>query len=262
MESKKLIGFNWFQFTFNWFQFTFNRFQLIPIYFQLISIYFQLISIDSNLFSIDFNLLSIDFNLFSIDFNLLSIDFNLFSIDFNLLSIDFTWFQFIFNLSQFTFNWFQFIFKLFQVPSIDFNLLSTDLSNCSNHPPWLSQQAQLQHLSCTYLINISCNCLKLYSDWVVCSFALSKAQCFSPSFWDNWSQGFLAECKKKSPEQAAEHNSGPLKQTILLWIRVAHGLPPCKIVWVMFSYWALINLNKASYILRNWAFLRISNERN
>ena len=40
-------------------------------------------------------------------------------------------------------------------------------------------------LSCTYLINISCTCLKPYWDWVICSFVLSKAQCFSPSFWDS-----------------------------------------------------------------------------
>ena len=40
--------------------------------------------------------------------------------------------------------------------------------------------------------------------------------------------------EKKTPQEAAGHNSGRLKQTILLWIRVAHGLPPRKIAWVMF----------------------------
>ena len=32
--------------------------------------------------------------------------------------------------------------------------------------------------------------------------------------------------EKKSPQEAAGHNSVPPKQTTLLWIRVAHGLPP------------------------------------
>ena len=40
--------------------------------------------------------------------------------------------------------------------------------------------------------------------------------------------------KKKSPQEAAGHNSEPPKQTILLWIRVADGLPFWKIVRVMF----------------------------
>ena len=32
--------------------------------------------------------------------------------------------------------------------------------------------------------------------------------------------------KKTSPQEAAGHDSEPLKQTILLWTRAAHGLPP------------------------------------
>ena len=31
---------------------------------------------------------------------------------------------------------------------------------------------------------------------------------------------------EKKTQEAAGHKSEPLKQTILLWIRVAHGLPP------------------------------------
>ena len=46
--------------------------------------------------------------------------------------------------------------------------------------------------------------------------------------------------EKKSHEEASGHNSVPSKQTTLLCIRVAHGLPPWKIVWVMFFNWVLI----------------------
>ena len=46
--------------------------------------------------------------------------------------------------------------------------------------------------------------------------------------------------KTKSPQEAAGHNSVPSKQTTLLCIRVAHGLPPWKVVWVMFFNWVLI----------------------
>ena len=31
---------------------------------------------------------------------------------------------------------------------------------------------------------------------------------------------------KKTPQEASGHNSEPPKQTILLWIMAAHGLPP------------------------------------
>ena len=50
----------------------------------------------------------------------------------------------------------------------------------------------------------------------------------------------VAKKKSKSPQEAAGHNSVSPKQTTLLWIRVAHGLPPGKIVWMMFFNWALI----------------------
>ena len=36
----------------------------------------------------------------------------------------------------------------------------------------------------------------------------------------------IAKKKTKSPQEAAGHNSVPSKQTTLLCIRVAHGLPP------------------------------------
>ena len=46
--------------------------------------------------------------------------------------------------------------------------------------------------------------------------------------------------KKHDLRKAAGHNSVPSKQTTLFCIRVAHGLPPWKIVWVMFFNWVLI----------------------
>ena len=46
--------------------------------------------------------------------------------------------------------------------------------------------------------------------------------------------------KKHNPRKAAGHNSVPSKQTTLFCIRVAHGLLPWKIVWVMFFNWVLI----------------------
>ena len=46
--------------------------------------------------------------------------------------------------------------------------------------------------------------------------------------------------KNHDLRKAAGHNSVPSKQTTLFCIRVAHGLPPWKIVWVMFFNWVLI----------------------
>ena len=59
---------------------------------------------------------------------------------------------------------------------------------------------------------------------------------------------------EKTPQEAAGHNSETPKQTYYF----AHGLPPSKIVWMMFFY---LGVNKASYILGNLAFLRILSER-
>ena len=65
----------------------------------------------------------------------------------------------------------------------------------------------------------------------------------------NWKENTLAKEKVKEMiekkknhdlRKAAGHNSVPSKQTTLLCIRVAHGLPPWKIVWVMFFNWVLI----------------------
>ena len=46
--------------------------------------------------------------------------------------------------------------------------------------------------------------------------------------------------KNHDLRKAAGHNSVPSKQTTLFCIRVAHGLPPWKIVWVMCFNWVLI----------------------
>ena len=46
--------------------------------------------------------------------------------------------------------------------------------------------------------------------------------------------------KNHDLRKAAGHNSVPSKQTTLFCIRVAHGLPSWKIVWVMCFNWVLI----------------------
>ena len=51
----------------------------------------------------------------------------------------------------------------------------------------------------------------------------------------------IEKTKKSWPQEAAGHNSVPSKQTTLFCIRVAHGLPSWKIVWVMFFNWVLIS---------------------
>ena len=64
--------------------------------------------------------------------------------------------------------------------------------------------------------------------------------------------------EKKTPQEAAGHNSGPPnKHTIVdqgcLWTTPwKNCLDAC----------FLLGFNKASYILGNWTFLRISSERN
>ena len=50
----------------------------------------------------------------------------------------------------------------------------------------------------------------------------------------------MKKSKKSWPRKVAGHNSVPSKQTTLLYIRVAHGLPPWKIVWMIFFNWVLI----------------------
>ena len=50
----------------------------------------------------------------------------------------------------------------------------------------------------------------------------------------------MKNTKNHGLRKAAGHNSVPPKQTILLCIRVAHGLPPWKIVCVMFFNWVLL----------------------
>ena len=50
----------------------------------------------------------------------------------------------------------------------------------------------------------------------------------------------MKKSKNHDLRKAAGHNSVPSKQTTLFCIRVAHGLPPWKIVWVMFFNWVLI----------------------
>ena len=64
----------------------------------------------------------------------------------------------------------------------------------------------------------------------------------------------MIEKKTKSPQEAAGHNSVPSKQTTLLCIRVAHGLPPWKIVWVMFFNWVLIRHHIFWEIGHFWEF--------
>jgi hypothetical protein len=74
VELKKMIDFNWFQFTFNWFQFIFNLFQ-------------------------------ITLNWFQFDFNWLQFTFNWFQFTLNWFQITLNWFQFTLNWFQFTLNW-------------------------------------------------------------------------------------------------------------------------------------------------------------
>ena len=75
-----------------------------------------------------------------------------------------------------------------------------------SHPSYLSKlifRTYFLELSCIYLSNISCSCLKLYWEWVICSFALIKTQWLSLSFWYNWVSA------RKSLQEAAGHNSVP-----------------------------------------------------
>ena len=46
--------------------------------------------------------------------------------------------------------------------------------------------------------------------------------------------------KKICPQEATGYNSVPSKQTTLFYIMVAHGLPPWKIIYVIFFNWVLI----------------------
>ena len=60
--------------------------------------------------------------------------------------------------------------------------------------------------------------------------------------------------KKYNPRKAVGYNSIPSKQTILFCIRVAHGLLPWKIVWVMFFNWVLIRYHIFWKIGYFWQF--------
>ena len=64
----------------------------------------------------------------------------------------------------------------------------------------------------------------------------------------------IEKSKKHDLRKAAGHNSVPSKQTTLLCIRVAHGLPPWKIVWVMFFNWVLIRHHIFWETGRFWEF--------
>ena len=192
--------------------------------------------IDFNWFSFDFNLLSIDFQLISIYFQLIFNWFQLIFNGFQLISIyfqfTFNWFQLIFNWFQFTFNWLQFDFNWFQLIliwfSIDFHMFSIDFQ----------------------LISIYFQ-LKLIKTIKEKSFGKGKGQ-------KEWLI-FFTSGSSWTHKRTTTTN-------ILLRIRVAHGLLPWKIVWVLFFNLVLKRhcgiICIYIYILGNWAFLRISKEWN
>ena len=66
--------------------------------------------------------------------------------------------------------------------------------------------------------------------------------------------------EKKTLQEAAGHNSGPPKQTYYCGSGLLMDYPLEKLFGCCF--FLKLGFNKASYILGNWAFLRISNERN
>ena len=60
--------------------------------------------------------------------------------------------------------------------------------------------------------------------------------------------------EKITPQEAAGHNGGPPKQTYYCEIRVAHGLPPWKIVWMLFFVGGLIRHHIFLEIAHLWEF--------
>ena len=173
-----------------------------------------------------FQWISIYFQLISIDFNLFSIYFNFFSIDFNLLQLISIYFQLIWATAQITHPGY--------LSKLSFSTSAAPTSSTSAATAWNS--AQTEWFAALHWARLSA--FHLRSEIIGLKVFLLSAK-----------KNHLS----KQLDTIVDRSNKPYY--------CGSGLLMDYPLVNLFG-WCFNIFFKASYILRNWAFLRISNERN